>query len=108
MSSTPETLEQSYHLAIVGPEELILGFAAFGFKVYAVTQVEEFRQRLNEIARDNIAICLLEENLYRLANEEIAAYRESPLPVFLPFAKEGTCALLENLVKAIRLRATGA
>lgn len=94
-------------LAIVGNEDLVLGFRALGFKVYPAQDKEQVEAALAESAHKGCAVCLVQEELYSLAKESIDSFRDSPLPIFVPFTKDYRTELLDRIVKDIRLRATG-
>jgi V/A-type H+-transporting ATPase subunit F len=100
-----DTLTNS--LAIVGNEDLVLGFRALGFKVYPAQNKEQVEEALAESANQGCAVCLVQEELYSLAKESIDSFRDSPSPIFIPFAKDYRTELLDRIVRDIRLRATG-
>ncbi len=99
--------EQNNSIAIFGDEDIIVGFSSLGFKTYAVKDQQEFKAALEEAMQQKSAICLIQENIYNLVKEEIDTYRSSPLPIFIPFSKSGKTALLDEIARDIRLRATG-
>ena len=104
----PEELSKENPLAIVGEEDAVLGFTALGFKVYAVKEPRQFNSVLDEVVESKAAICLVQDNLYSLAQDQINSYKGRILPVFIPFAKNGKLGLLDNILKEIRLKANGA
>lgn len=104
----PEGLTQDNTLVIIGDKDAVLGFRALGFKVYALSEAEEFEKVLDGLVSSNAGICLVQENLYRKHLELINSYRKLTLPIFIPFAKDAKMDLLEEIVKDIRIRATGA
>lgn len=104
----PESLSQESPLAIVGDEDVVTGFSALGFKVYAIKEQPEFKPVLEKVVRQKSAVCLVQENFYLAAQDEINNYKNLPFPVFIPFSKTLKVDLLENIVKDIRLKATGA
>ena len=108
MLSMPEALSLNTALAIVGDEDLVLGFKALGFKVYAVSKPQDFQSTIDKLAEEKIAVCLVQDNIYNAAIEQINNYRYLTLPVFVPFSKDTKTDLLDKLIKDIRLKATGA
>lgn len=94
-------------LAIIGDEDMILGFQALGFKIYPLKDQPEFKTILDEIVRTNTAICLVQDNIYRMQQDQINEYRKLPFPIFIPFSKIAKTDLLESIIKDIRLKATG-
>ncbi|MBM3254722.1 MAG: hypothetical protein FJZ08_00245 [Candidatus Omnitrophica bacterium] len=94
-------------LAIIGTPDLVLGFRALGFHVYPVNNKEETEVALADSVQKGCAVCLVEEEFYGLSSERIGSFRELPLPVFIPLSSEDKSAVLEGMVRDIRLRATG-
>jgi vacuolar-type H+-ATPase subunit F/Vma7 len=103
----PETVDLEKPLAIIGEEDVVLGFKALGFKVYPVKEPQEFKVTLDEVMTGKLAVCLVQDNIYRLAQGEINTYRNLALPIFIPFSKGAKTNLLDEIVKDIRLKATG-
>ncbi len=104
--SMPETAGSPF-LAVVGKEEVIMGFKALGFKPYPASGPEEGKGALAWAIQEGAAICLVQEEFYSAVKEEIARYRSQPLPVFIPFSTDARMSLLDDIVKEIRLKATG-
>lgn len=94
-------------LVIIGQEDVVLGFKALGFGVYGISESKECSEILEKVIQQDIAICMIQEDFYNANWEQINAYRNRPLPIFIPFDKNGKTNLLEKIVKDIRLRATG-
>jgi len=106
--SMPENIPQVEPLVIIGDEDLVLGFQALGFKVYSIKEKSEIKAVLEEIVSKKSLLCLVQDNIYRAAEGEINNYRALLQPIFVPFAKNEKAALVDDLVKDIKLRATGA
>jgi vacuolar-type H+-ATPase subunit F/Vma7 len=85
-------------LAIVGDEDIAAPFRALGFETLS---------SLAEAVKKNYAVCLVQDNIYKAEKIFISNYRNSYTPVFIPFSRDGSTALLDTLLKDIRLRATG-
>lgn len=103
----PEDLRSDNPFAIIGEEDAVLGFRALGFKIYAVEENTEFKIALEEVVNQKTPVCLVEESIYRAKKEEINNYKNLPLPIFVPFAKNAGMDLLEEIIKEIRLKAIG-
>ena len=103
----PEAMVLHKPLAIIGDEDIVSGFKSLGFLTYGVREPQDSKSALEAVIRQQCAVCLIEERFFRNLEEEIDNYRSQPLPVFIPFTKSGTTALLEDIIKGIRLRATG-
>ncbi len=95
-------------ISIIGDENLVEGFKALGFKTYPVKDADSCRQAVRDAAAGEAAICLLQDNFYSLVKDDIADYNKAALSIFIPFSKGADTSLLDNMVKEIRLRATGA
>jgi len=105
--SMPDALSSENVLAIVGDEDIVMGFKALGFKTYALRESDNFEIIFDELARNKTAVCLIQDKLYRSSKDIIDRYKNLPLPIIIPFATSGATDDLDNLVKDIRLRATG-
>jgi vacuolar-type H+-ATPase subunit F/Vma7 len=95
-------------LAIIGDEDVVAGFKALGFKVYPIQNSQDQMQSLAKAVNDRVAICLVQEDIYRSGQDFIGSYRSFTLPIFIPFSKGAKNDLLEGMIKDIRLKATGA
>lgn len=94
-------------LAIVGDADIVSGFKALGFKVYPVIPGDDLSKVFERVVSENAGVCLVQEDVYTAGKNEIQVYQSMPLPIFIPFAKTGEIALLDELVKGVKLRATG-
>jgi vacuolar-type H+-ATPase subunit F/Vma7 len=104
----PEDIALDNPLAIIGDDDAVLGFKALGLKVYAISKLQDYKKHFDEIVSDKIAICLVQDDIYRENLEIINSYKSLPLPIFIPFSKSARNELLDIMVKDIRLKATGA
>ena len=104
----PEELLLDNPLAVIGDEDLVLGFRALGFRAYVVKETQTFKTILAEIIQNKTGICLVQEDVYIRYREDIDNYRNLSFPIFIPFSKTAQTGLLDSMVKAIRLKATGA
>ncbi|MBM3251697.1 MAG: hypothetical protein FJZ11_02810 [Candidatus Omnitrophica bacterium] len=95
-------------IAVSGDEDVVIGFAALGFSIYPLKTPEDFKSVVDKLIEENIAICLVQDNAYNANIEKINSYRQLSLPVFVPFSKDANSILLDNILKDIRLKATGA
>lgn len=106
--SMPEGRLADNPLVAVGDEDVVLGFEALGFKIYSIKDPQEFKVALDDILDKKPAVCLVQDDIYTASQDLINNYRSLPLPVFIPFSKGVKTDLLDNIVRDIRLRATGA
>lgn len=105
--STPNNISLENPLAIIGSEDIILGFKALGFKAYIINEPGDVKNAINDIVKNNEAICLVEEEIYKSSKDSFDNYRTLPLPIFIPFSKMEKDEILTDIIKNIRLRATG-
>lgn len=105
----PEKVVLDAPLAIVGEEDVIEGFKALGFMTHPVKDVSGCHAAFARIAKEKTAVCLVQEDFYDASRSVSASGAGlSPYPVFIPFSKNGGAGAIDDIVKNIRLRATGA
>jgi len=104
----PDVLVLANALAVVGDEDVVLGFGGLGFKSYAIKEGRELKIAIEEVIKEKVAVCLVQDNFYQAGKEEINYYRSFAMPIFVPFAKDLKTDLLDSLLKNIRIKATGA
>lgn len=104
----PKDLSLENPLAVMGDEDVVLGLRALGFRVYSPQEPDHFKIALDELIKDKTAICLVQDNIYHTYKDQIDSYKRLPLPIFIPFSKTGKTDLLDEIIKDIRLKATGA
>lgn len=70
-----------YKIGIIGERDSVLGFMALGFSVFEAADVESARKALR-LAADSgeYAVIFLVENFAREMEEDVARYKDSPLP----------------------------
>jgi vacuolar-type H+-ATPase subunit F/Vma7 len=102
----PETTLEN-PLVVMGDIDTVSGFKALGFKVYVIKEPGEFSAILEEIVAKQTAVCLIQENIYQAQESQIHNYKNLALPVFVPFDKSAKMDKLGQIIKNIRLRATG-
>jgi vacuolar-type H+-ATPase subunit F/Vma7 len=100
-------MPETESLVIFGQDDIVSGFKALGFTVYAVKEPEEFKAALSEAVNKNAQICLVQDAFYRSGLDAIQLYKGKPLPVVIPFSPTGKSDLLNEIVGGIRLKATG-
>jgi vacuolar-type H+-ATPase subunit F/Vma7 len=103
----PEEKNMENSIAIIGEEDIVLGFKALGFKVYALKEPEEAKNALEEVVVEKTAVCLVQDDIYQREASRIRAYQSMPLPVFIPFSRDTQENILQGMLQEIRLRATG-
>lgn len=94
---------------IIGDEGMVSGYRALGFKVITLNDRNDFKSALEETMRSKAAVCLVQDDIYESQKKEIDNYKNIPLPVFIPLAaKDSEKDLLKDMVRDIRIKATGA
>lgn len=99
-----------YEVAVIGERESVLGFLSLGFRVFEAEDVEAARAHLHALAKnDSFAVIFIVENYARALEEDIAAYRDRPLPaiICIPGREGSTGYGLANIKSAVQ-RAVGA
>lgn len=99
----------TYQIAVVGDQESVLGFKALGLSVYPAETVEEAREVLHRLAKENTAIIYLTEQLAAGLEPEIARYKDdlTPAIILIP-GKSGSLGIgMANVKKSVE-RAVGA
>lgn len=108
MQSTLEKKSIQNPLAIMGEEDVVAGFSGLGFKVYAIKEKEQLAALLEEVVKQDNLVCLVQDNIYQAIEGLIDTYKNLPFPIFIPFSKNLTFDLLQERIKNIRIKATGA
>lgn len=91
--------ETQFKLAIIGAQHSILLYRAFGVESFAVSDVEEAKDKLNELVAMNrgdekktpiYAVIFVEENLFREFPEDLLEkLSRKPLPAVTPVPSAG-------------------
>ena len=98
-----------YKIAVLGDKDSVLGFKALGLDTYPAESVEEARQILHELAKDNYAVVYLTEQLGVNMEAELARYKDelTPAIILIP-GKEGSLGIgMKNITSSVE-RAVGA
>lgn len=99
-----------YKIGIIGERDSVLGYMALGFAVHEAADAETAGRILHRLAADGEhAILFIVENYAAALEDEIAAYKDKPLPaiVTLPGAAGSTGYGMAALKSAVE-RAVGA
>ncbi|MDF2838545.1 MAG: V-type synthase subunit [Evtepia sp.] len=98
-----------YKIGVMGDRDSVMGFQVLGLDVFPVEQVDEARQLLHKLARQDYAILYLTEQLAASLESEVAHYKDdlTPAIILIP-GKEGTLGIgMKNVSRAVE-RAIGA
>lgn len=98
-----------YRIGVIGDPDSVLGFKALGLDVCPVEEVEQARQAIHRMAKENYAILYLTEQLAAQLPAEIARYKDALTPaIILIPGKEGSLGIGMANVKSAVERAVGA
>jgi V/A-type H+-transporting ATPase subunit F len=98
-----------YKIAVLGDRESVMGFKALGLDVYPAETVDEARETLHRLAKEDCAVVYLTEQLGVQMEAEIARYKDqlTPAIILIP-GKEGSLGIGMANVKQTVERAVGA
>ncbi len=98
-----------YRIAVVGDWDSVMGFRALGLDAYPVTDAEEAKEKVRELARTDCAVIYLTEQLAKDMDDVIARYKDElrPAIILIP-GRAGSLGIGKaNIQRAIE-RAVGA
>ena len=72
-----------YRIAVIGDPDSVLGFKALGLEVCPAEDVEQARQAIHRMAKENYAILYLTEQLAAQLQPEIARYQDALTPAII-------------------------
>ena len=79
-----------YKVGVIGNRDAVLGFMAVGFSVFEADGVESATKRLHEMAKSGeYGVIFITENYAMQMEEEIARYRDLPIPAVVSIPGEG-------------------
>lgn len=92
-----------YKIAVIGDYDSIYGFATLGLSICPVRNREEARDKLRQLAGGRYGVIYITEAVAAELKEEIAAYREQPLPaiILIPGVSGNTGAGIEGVKKSV-------
>lgn len=79
-----------YKIGIIGERDSVLGFMAIGFSVHEAADPEAAREILHALAKEgNYAIIFIVENYAQALAEDIARYKDVPMPAVISIPGRG-------------------
>lgn len=98
-----------YKIAALGDKDSVLGFKALGLDVFPAESIEEAKEILHRLAKENYAVVYLTEQFAVNMEADIARYKDEVTPaVILIPGKEGSLGIgMANVKRAVE-RAVGA
>lgn len=99
-----------YKIAMIGDKDTVLAFMALGFAVFEATDVEVAAAKVSELVRSGeYAAIYLTEELAANMEDELARYKDLPLPAVLSFpGRSGSTGYGMNSIRSAVERAVGA
>lgn len=98
-----------WKIAVLGDSESVLGFKALGLDVFPADTVDEAREILHRIARENYAVIYLTESYAAQMGPDVERYKDdlTPAVILIP-GKSGSLGIgMDNVKKSVE-RAVGA
>jgi vacuolar-type H+-ATPase subunit F/Vma7 len=95
-------------VAVIGDLDMIYAFRALGIKAYSPGDLDEARNVLKGLEKDNIALCFLHQSFLEPLQEEREALGKKFVPVVVGFSDYRKITdHLENMLKKMAVKATG-
>jgi vacuolar-type H+-ATPase subunit F/Vma7 len=95
-------------VAVIGDKDMVFAFKALGFKTYSPRHMDEAREILNGLEKDNIALCFLHHSYFEPLQEEREVLGKKIVPVIVGFSDYRKITdHLENMMKEMAVKATG-
>jgi len=95
-------------VAVVGEGDIIFALRALGVKVFSPQSIEEAREVMETLEKENFALCFLHEKFLEPLRGEREALREKFCPVVVGFSDyRKVTDYLERMMKDMAIKATG-
>ncbi len=95
-------------IAVVGEADLVFPLRALGMKVFSPKSLEEAKDILETLEKENFALCFLHESLFESLKKERDALREKFCPVVVGFSDyRKVTDLIERMMRELAIKATG-
>jgi len=99
---------QNMQIGIIGKKEAIIGFRALGVKTYFVQNQEEAEEKIEEIAKDDLAVLFIPESLAREIYPLIQKLNERTFPAITIIPDpSGSSGFASQIIRDAMLRAVG-
>ena len=99
----------TYRIAVIGDWDSVMGFRALGLDTYPVTDAEEAREKVRELAKaGDCGIIYLTEQLAKDMDDVLARYKDElrPAIILIP-GREGSLGIGKNNIQRAIERAVG-
>lgn len=99
----------TYRIAVVGDWESVMGFRALGLDTYPVSQPEEARRKIHELAKSDCAVIYLTEQLASELTDVLDRYKDElrPAIILIP-GRAGSLGIGKKNIQSSIERAVGA
>ncbi len=99
----------TYRIAVVGDWESVMGFRALGLDTYPVSQPEEARRKIHELAKSDCAVIYLTEQLAAELTDVLDRYKDElrPAIILIP-GRVGSLGIGKKNIQSSIERAVGA
>lgn len=95
-------------IAVVGEADIVFPLRALGMKVFSPKSLEEAKEILEALEKENFALCFLDENLFESLQKERDALRKKFCPVVVGFSDyRKVTDHLERVMRELAIKATG-
>ena len=98
-----------YKIAVLGDRESVIGFKALGLSTFEVQSIDEAKETLHQIAKENYAIIYITEQIASAIPEDVAKYQDNVTPaVILIPGKDGSLGIGLTALQTAVEKAVGA
>ncbi len=98
-----------YKIGVIGDKDSILGFKALGLSVFPVTEIEEAKNVLHKLAKEDYAVIYITEQIAKDITTEIDKYKDKRFPAIILIPNnQGSLGIGMRGVKKSVERAVGA
>jgi vacuolar-type H+-ATPase subunit F/Vma7 len=100
--------DRTGRVAVIGDQDLIYPLKALGIRVYAPRNLGEARKILEELEREDIALCFLHQSYFEALQEERKALGKKFTPVVVGFSDYRKITdHLDEMMRDLAVKATG-
>ena len=95
-------------VAVVGEADIVFALRALGVKIFSPKSLEEAKKVMENLAKENFALCFLHESFLEPLREEREALRKKFCPVVVGFSDyRKVTEQLERMMRDVAIKATG-
>ena len=95
-------------VAVVGEADIIFALRSLGVKVFSPKSLEEAKEVMESLAKENFALCFLHESFLEPLREEREALIDKFCPVVVGFSDyRKVTDQLERMMRGVAIKATG-